>query len=92
MNMAGPDHKWFYEAKEKYSGSHPFARYFRFTEETYVTPDPVPQLTTKKDLGDANHPGYRVRHQTRNIASLMKESAGFGDFYLFTEVRGGEGG
>mmetsp|Transcript_10072 Transcript_10072/g.20578 ORF Transcript_10072/g.20578 Transcript_10072/m.20578 type:complete len:462 (+) Transcript_10072:74-1459(+) len=85
MNMHGQGHDWFYKAKEKYSGSHPFARYFRFTEETNVSPDPLPHLTKRKDEGDANHPGYKVRKQTRNIASLMKESEGLGDFYLFTE-------
>ena len=74
MNMHGAGHDWFYKAKEKYSGSHPFSRYFRFTEETHKSPDPVPHLTATKDAGDANHPGFRVRKQTRNIVSLMTES------------------
>jgi len=82
MNMHGPGHKWFDEAKAKYSHPHPQSRYLKFVEQDYKPPDPT---NGKQDRGDANHPGNRVRKQTRDIATVLKYSAGLGDFYFFTE-------
>ena len=37
------------------------------------------------DKGDANHPGAKVRAQTRDVAALLKAAAGSSDYYLFAE-------
>jgi hypothetical protein len=58
--------------------------YIQFASNDNPTKDPKPDA---RDEGDGNHPGYRVRKQTRDIAALLKFAAGTGDaeFYLFTE-------
>ena len=54
----------------------------RFVGREYTPPD---STHGRNDPGDSNHPGTRVRKQTRDIASVLKYSAGLGDFYFFTE-------
>jgi hypothetical protein len=58
--------------------------YIQFASNDNPTKDPNPD---DRGVGHDNHPDYRVRKQTRDIAALLKFTAGTGDaeFYLFTE-------
>jgi hypothetical protein len=56
--------------------------YIIFTTNDKPYPNPKPEAT---DAGDGNHPGFKVRQQTRDIAALMSKSEGYSSFYLFTE-------
>ncbi|RYY82715.1 hypothetical protein EON63_12825 [archaeon] len=70
--------------------SNPLRMYFKFTTvQTHeVPPDPIHTHThthTQTDRGDANHPGYIVRRQTRSIYTTIQKSMGMGEHYLFLE-------
>ena len=87
VNIEGSTHRRFYEAKEKYAFPNPKSIYFSFLE---LSPedqlhDPVPNANIYNDIGNANHPGYRVRKQTRDIVTVMKKSINLGKYYLFLE-------
>lgn len=86
VNVYGSTHDVFEEAKANF-GTGNKSMYFKFTslEAGEILPDPVPGRNQVNDLGNANHPGYRVRKQTRSIASVIKKTAGEGDTYLFLE-------
>lgn len=79
----GGEHSRYSEAKVRYGDSI----YFKFVDyyDELQIPDPVSGATAENDFGNANHPGYRVRKQTRNIVSVMRQSIGLGKYYLFLE-------
>lgn len=83
LQQGGDDHTRYKEAKARYGASV----YFKFVDYSpdMQLPDPVTGATSENDLGNANHPGYRVRKQTRNIVTVMRQSMGFGKYYLFLE-------
>lgn len=84
VNVDGPSHSRFYEAREIYRDSI----YFKFFEldESEITRDPKgPHATAENDKGNANIPGYRVRKQTRNLVSVVKKTYFLGRYYLFLE-------
>ncbi|GMH64123.1 hypothetical protein TrST_g1155 [Triparma strigata] len=81
MNVHGPGHKWFDEAKQKYTNSEK-SRYIKFIMLENPLNDPT---HGRQDKGDANHPGHRVRKQTRDISTVLSHSLGLSDFFFFTE-------
>ena len=91
VNMQGPGHERFEEAKRKYASSppHPKSEYFLFLDDQDFgageMEDPVHGATAENDLGNANIPGYRVRKQTRHIAAVVRRCVGRGRYYLFLE-------
>ena len=95
VNVFGSTHAVFDEARALYSSSSSSSSvsaglksmYFKFTslEAGEVLADPVTGSNELNDLGNANHPGYRVRKQTRNLASVVKKTVGAGETYLFLE-------
>ncbi|GMH55712.1 hypothetical protein TL16_g03942 [Triparma laevis f. inornata] len=83
MNVHGGGHEWFEKAEEKYGGGrHEKSRYIKFIVLEKALEDPT---HGRQDQGDANHPGSRVRKQTRDISSVLSHSSGLSDFYFFTE-------
>ena len=86
VNVHGAQHAVFDEASALYLSSAK-AMYFRFAtlEAGELLADPIPGRNELNDLGNANHPGYKVRKQTRNLASVIKKTAGTADTYLFLE-------
>ena len=87
-------HLRFYEAKELYGINNPKSIYFEFVDNSKdllhhfnadLITDPVIGATILNDVGTPNKPGYRVRKQTRNIVSIMRNSEGKGQYYLFLE-------
>ena len=58
------------EQKEKYKYPHPKSEYITFFDNNDNFEDPIKQ----KDAGTSNKPGYKVRKQTRDIASTMKRA------------------
>jgi hypothetical protein len=58
--------------------------HFVFVENNHPLLDATPD---KRDMGDANYPGYRVRHQTRDVASLVlhDEVKDKSEYFLFME-------
>ncbi len=58
--------------------------HFKFVENLHPYVDATPG---RKDRGDANFPGYRVRHQTRDVASLVLHEAvkDKSEYFLFME-------
>ena len=85
------EHAVFEEAKALYSEERigEKSEYFRFVslDAGEVLPDPIPGRNEFNDMGNANHPGYKVRKQTRNLASVVKKTLSLsdGDVYLFLE-------
>lgn len=88
-NTASPDqqHEAFEEARKLYSSPNPLAGYFLFIDmlQSDILPDPKSGTNAANDQGNANKPGYLVRRQTRNIATVMRKSLGRGQYYLFLE-------
>lgn len=77
VNMEGSSHKRFYEAELIYSTKqqHPKSHYFRFitVEPSQHLPDPKQGTNEANDQGNANVPGFRVRRQTRSIATVIHQ-------------------
>lgn len=93
VNIQGKGHRRFEEAMRKYGpgSSHPKTAYFEFIT---LTPaelasndmvDPKEGTNDSNDKGNANHPGYRVRKQTRSIAMVMKKAMGTAKYFQFLE-------
>ena len=90
---SNPHHKHivFDQVRSKYSSAnnHPKSQYFIFTEidESDILPDLKYDSASNavKDHGDANHPGFLVRRQTRNIVTVIRKSLHLAQFYLFLE-------
>lgn len=76
-------HNIYEKAKAKYSSS----KYFLFSDATDldILPDPKPNTNARNDKGNANHPGYLVRRQTRSIVTVIKKNLNYGKYYLFLE-------
>jgi hypothetical protein len=96
VNMQAKGHLRFDEARELYSSQHTGpesqkAQYFEFISlgvSEIHSPDMQDikkGATAQNDLGNANHPGYRVRRQTRSIAMVMQKSMHRGHYFLFLE-------
>ena len=81
MNTAHRTHQRFDEARRKY-GNSPHAAHVEFMAESQEMADPYPG---RKDEGNPNKPGYRVRRQTRNIVSVMRAAEGRGEYFMFLE-------
>lgn len=84
----GVQHTRYEEAKKLYGpGSHhPKSMYFEFIDDPgKVVNDPKPGTNPMNDPGTPNVPGFRVRQQTRDIVSVLKQSVGRSDYYLFLE-------
>lgn len=87
-NVQGQFHDVYFKAKELFSRkNHPKGVHFEFIdrEQFHELPNPHPGKT---DLGTPNKPGHRVRKQTRDIVSVMRESdkpGRRGQYYLFLE-------
>ena len=100
----GTRHRRFEEARALYArGAHPQASYFEFVDlpASEIARDPKEGATAQNDQGNANIPGFKVRKQTRNVASVMKMAyarfpdagdaaagpgaQGRGQYYLFLE-------
>jgi len=58
------------EQKAKYKYPHPKSQYITFFENDDNLEDPL----KKQNAGNANKPGFKVRKQTRDIASTMKRA------------------
>jgi hypothetical protein len=58
--------------------------HFKFVENEHPFADATP---SKRDIGNANFPGYKVRHQTRDVASLVLHDAvkDKSEYFLFME-------
>ena len=69
-NVHGKYHEMFYKAKQKYN-NHPKSIYFKFIDK-YELPLVVDPNPKKRDSGNANVPGHRVRKQTRDIVAVMR--------------------
>jgi hypothetical protein len=80
----GTSHHIRYEEAKKIYKDNP---YFIFLElsASEIYSDPKQGATATNDLGNANHPGYRVRKQSRNLAAVVKKVASLGRYYLFLE-------
>lgn len=93
VNVSLGPHRRFEEAKARYApGAHPLAAYFVFTQLTDSDQgrDPKAGANAANDPGNANVPGYKVRKQSRNVASVMQLSyslypEGTGQYYMFLE-------
>ena len=93
VHDVGKPHRRFEEAKALYAaGAHPMSGYFYFTDLPVKdhAADPKPGATAENDQGNANIPGFRVRKQTRNVASVLRQAyarfpEGVGRYYLFLE-------
>jgi len=89
VNMQGTGHTRYDEAKKIYSPPHPLAACFRFIDYSphLELADPLPGRTEKNDHGTANHPGYRVRKQTRHIVAVLHQALSVtkGSYYMFLE-------
>ena len=93
VNIQGKGHSRFEEAIKKYGpgSNHPKAAYFEFmtlTPAEQASPDMTdPKIGSNdgNDKGNANHPGYRVRKQTRSIAMVMKKAMGKAKYFQFLE-------
>lgn len=81
-------HLVFQQAKEKYNApSYPLRASFEFLElqEDEILADPIPGRNARNDQGNANKPGFLVRRQTRNIATVMRKNFRKAKYYLFLE-------
>jgi hypothetical protein len=93
VNIQGKGHGRFDEAVKKYGpgSNHPKSAYFEFvtlTPQEMASEDMTDPLEGKvkgNDVGNANHPGQRVRKQTRSIAMVMKKSMGRAKYFQFLE-------
>jgi len=72
-------HDEFKAVKDMIEGSEK-KDYFEFIERT--NPDP---MGSKMDKGTPNLPGYKVRQQTMDVTTLLKEAKGKAHHYLFME-------
>jgi len=87
-NVQGQFHDVYFKAKEMFSTvAHAKGIHFEFIdrESFHELPNPHPD---SKDEGTPNKPGHRVRKQTRDVISVMRESAKpgrRGQYYLFLE-------
>ena len=85
MNMRPAEaHVAFSSARKTYSSTAKGKDHFVFVDNNHPVPDPSPST---KDRGTKDRPGWHVRRQTRDIASLLKHTAvaGKSAFYLFSE-------
>jgi len=82
----GAHHPIFDHAKDKFTHpDYPKRAYFDFSVEGGVSSDPLGNHM--RDKGTANLPGYKVRKQTRDIASLLNHiiSDGLPQYFMFAE-------
>lgn len=87
---ANPNHRHiiFDQVRSKYSSPNNIkSQYFIFTEieASDILPDLKQNTNAVLDHGDANHPGYLVRRQTRNIVTVIRKSLNLAQYYLFLE-------
>eukprot|EP00164_Ancoracysta_twista_P007808 GFYU01011160.1.p1 GENE.GFYU01011160.1~~GFYU01011160.1.p1 ORF type:complete len:396 (-),score=82.69 GFYU01011160.1:53-1240(-) len=79
VNNRPGEHAVFDEAKQKYADVEGLK--FVDTAGKYKNVD----LGDQTNQGDPNHPGYRVRMQTRDVASVMSMVSGNSEYFLFME-------
>lgn len=83
------EHIIYNKIKQKYSKEtgHPLAGYFQFTDiiSTELLKDPKPHTNIQNDKGNANHPGFIVRRQTRNLVTVIRKNLNIAKYYLFLE-------
>ena len=84
LNHRPGEHPVFEKVKQWVQSSQKGRDHFSFVENLHPLKDATPG---KRDAGNPNFPGYRVRHQTRDVASLLLHEAvkDQSHYFLFME-------
>ena len=84
LNHRPGEHPIFEKVKQWVLSSQKGKDHFDFVENLHPLKDATPE---RRDKGNPNLPGYRVRHQTRDVASLLLHDAvkDKSHYFLFME-------
>ena len=84
LNQRPNQHRVWEIVRDWVLKTHKGRVHFKFVENLHPYADATPE---KRDRGDANFPGYRVRRQTRDVASLILHDAvkDKSEYFLFME-------
>ena len=81
VNVHGPGHKRFDEAKERFSTNAAF----RFSEKAEDPALTANRVDPPHVAGNANRPGWKVRKQTRDVASVLRIVKDEARYFVFGE-------
>ena len=81
VNVHGAGHKRFDEAKERFSANAAF----RFSEQVEDPALTANRVDPPDVAGNANRPGWRVRKQTRDVASVLRLIHDQARYFVFGE-------
>lgn len=84
VNVHGPGHRRFDEARERFAGRTAF-RFSDHAEDPSITTKDRGEGDARHIAGNANRPGWKVRKQTRDVAAVLRVVHAEARYFVFGE-------